>query len=596
MPTTTVTHRPYLLYTQPLNGSDNFRVNQNIVLRFFRDEITAGSGHIIISNGLDTRTININDTEQVAFKSDNKVIINPKEDLIPDTTYNIQMMRGVIVDLNGNAFAGINDETPLHFTTVADTFSPRLVYSTPRDKEGNFKIDDDISLFFDETVTAGSGYIVISNGADTRTIDIHDASQATFDENKVTINPTNDLVVNTTYNVQIASGVIMDTADHAYDGFSGASISTISTTPVLRYSNPVNNTNNFKADNDIYLFFDEKVTAGSGYIVISNGTDTRTIDIHDISQVTFEKNESSFYSDGLVIINPSSDLIADTTYSIQVASGVIVDTAGHAYAGFTDASISTIAPDPLLYGSILGHNENIRVPENTPTGFKIDGGFRLFFDKAVTAGRGDIIFSNGVDTRIIAINDSSQVTFEYGRVTIFPTESLVANSTYTVQIAEGVIVDTAGNPYAGMHDESFTTIASDPLLLDSNLVYKNIDFEADDNITLHFDEIVIAGSGDIVISNGVDTRIIDISDTHQVTFEEFQIGAVRHCIVTVNPTTDLAVNTTYNIQMTRGVLIDTAGYAYAGINDAATLNFTTVDPTFVPTTGVDESFNPFFYF
>lgn len=581
----------YLTHSQPSNGSTNFRVNQNLWLGFIDGTLTAGEGNIIISNGTDTLVIDISDSEQVSFKSDyfsTNVIINPTEDLIPGTTYSLQIESGVIVNSKGDSFSGLNDEFQLNFTTVADTSPPSFNYSISNSRRFTFKTDNDIYLTFDEAVMAGSGYFIISNEIDTRTIDIKDTNQVSFNEGTMTINPTDDLLTDTIYSVQMASGVITDTVGHAYAGFSNASITTHATDPLLVYSNPINNALDFKADDDIRLSFDETVAAGSGAIIISNGLDTRVIDIEDTNQVTFETGTSSsdgygtvFSRIGSVTINPTTDLIAGRTYSVQVSKGVIVDSTGHAYAGFSDASITTIAPDPLLYGSISGHNGNIRVPEVT-TAFKVDGGFRLFFDEIVAAGSGDIVFSNGMDTRIIDISDTSQVTFDYGRVTICPTEDLIANTTYSVKMASGVIVDTAGNTFAGLSGASFTTIDSNPLLLSSNPIEEGQALEADDSIELYFDEIVTAGNGGIVISNGVDTRIIDISDTTQITFDEYQYGdMVRHGSVVINPIDDLVANTTYSVQMASGVLIDTTNHAYAGISNATAFNFTTVEPVIV---------------
>ncbi len=584
-------NEPYLAYSQPLNGSTKFRVNQNLQLHFYDDTLTAGEGNIIISNGTDTRVIDVSDSEQVTFKSGyfaRNVIINPTEDLIPDTTYRVKMESGVIVNSAGDSFSGFNDEVQLNFTTIADTSPPSFLYSSSNSRGSNFKVDNNIYLTFDETVIAGSGYFIISNEVDTRTIDIKDTNQVSFNEGTMTINPTDDLLVNAIYNVQMASGVITDTVGHAYDGFSNASISTTATEPLLLYSNPTNNAIDFKADDDIRLIFDETVVAGSGAIIFSNEFDTHTIDIEDTSQVTFEIHPPSSGRNNTVIINPTTDLIANTTYSVEVAKGVIVDSTSHAYAGFSDAKITTIAPDPLLYGSLSGHNGLIRVPEVT-TGFKVDGGFRLFFDEIVTAISGDIIFSNGTDTRVIDINDTNQITFEYGRVTIYPTEGLVADTTYSVQMASGVIADLAGNAFAGLSDTSFTTIPSNPLLLRSNPTDVEQVLEADDNIKLYFDEIVTAGNGNIVISNGVDTRIIDISDTSQVTFDEIQYAnIVTHSIVEINPIDDLVTNTIYSVQMTPGILVDTANYPYAGINDAAEFNFTTIASVEIMTTGIEE--------
>jgi hypothetical protein len=45
------------------------------------------------------------------------------------------------------------------------------------------------------------------------------------------------------------------------------------------------------------------------------------------------------------------------------------------------------------------------------------------------------------------------VTFdEYGDVFIHPSENLLPHTTYHIEIADGVITDTTGNPYAGIRD------------------------------------------------------------------------------------------------------------------------------------------------
>ncbi len=69
---------------------------------------------------------------------------------------------------------------------------------------------NNIVLTFSEAVAAGTGDIVISDGAgDTRAIAVGDG-QVVFSGSTVTINPTDDLNPNTTYNVQMASGVMFD--------------------------------------------------------------------------------------------------------------------------------------------------------------------------------------------------------------------------------------------------------------------------------------------------------------------------------------------------------------------------------------------------
>jgi hypothetical protein len=158
----------------------------------FRNEVMAGTGDIILSNGSDTRRIAINDASQITFsnsKFGNSLIINPTQDLIPNTHYSIRMDSGVIQDLAGNVNTSIDDPDTLSFNTTDST--PLLLYSnignidrSPFDSDlpapAELTADDDIWLDFDERMIPGSGNIILSNGSDTRTIDITDTSQVTF--------------------------------------------------------------------------------------------------------------------------------------------------------------------------------------------------------------------------------------------------------------------------------------------------------------------------------------------------------------------------------------------------------------------------------
>jgi len=547
---------PMLDYSDPSDGGTH-QIDNDIRLTF-NEQVVAGTGAIILSNGTDTRTIDINDAGQVTFDDFGNVIINPAADLVLNTTYNIQMASGVITDTAGNAYAGISDSTTLNFRTISTV--PLLDFSSPFDGSTH-QIDNDIRLIFNEQVIPGTGAIILSNGTDTRTIDVNDASQVTFDDfGGVTINPATDLVLNTTYNIQMASGVITDTAGNAYAGLKGPNsfnFTTIPTDPLFTSSDPFNGSTH-QVDHDIELRFNETVIAGSGNIIISNGSDTHTIDITDTSQVTFDDF-------GGVTINPAANLILNTTYNIQMASGVITDTAGNAYADISDSTtlnFTTIPSDPLL---------SFSDPFNGDT-HQIDNDIRLTFNEQVVAGTGAIILSNGTDTRTIDVKDASQVTFDdFRSVTINPATDLEPNTTYNIQMVSGVITDTAGNAYAGISDPTtlnFTTIPTDPLLSFSD-PFNGSTHQIDNDIELFFNETVVAGIGNIIISNGSDTRTIDVTDTSQVTFSDFSR------VVTINPTTDLVPNTTYNIQMASGVITDTAGNAYAGISGPATLNFTT---------------------
>ncbi|MBR1190913.1 choice-of-anchor I family protein [Bradyrhizobium sp. AUGA SZCCT0160] len=104
---------------------------------------------------------------------------------------------------------------------LLDATGPVLTAATPADNATAVAAGSNIVLTFDEAVAAGSGNIVISNGAgDIRTIAIGDASQVTISGNIVTINPTADLAAGAAYDVTLASGVITDVAGNAFGGIA----------------------------------------------------------------------------------------------------------------------------------------------------------------------------------------------------------------------------------------------------------------------------------------------------------------------------------------------------------------------------------------
>lgn len=552
---------PRLLDSNPPDNAKNVAVAENIVLTF-SENVAAGKGSITLSNGHgDTRNIAITDASQVNI-SGNTLTLNPLANLKPNSSYYIQIPGGVIVDSAGNAYAGINSTTALNFKTGSlDKAPPRLVSSSPANGATAAAAGGNIVLTFNENVTVGSGDIVISDGAgDTRHIAIDDAGQVTVKGSTVTINPSVDLKPSTPYSVQLPSGVVNDTAGNAYAGGGSAPETQFTTQdtipPTLVASSPANQASAVVVDTNVVLVFSEDVVAGNGNIVISNGAgDTRSIPAKDTSQVSI--------SGHTLAINPSVDLLINGHYSVQVGNGVILDTAGNSYVG----SISFSTPDtlgPVLVSSVPADNAAAALPS---------ANIVLNFDENILPGSGDIVISDGADdVRTIAVSDSSQVTAGGKILTINPAQDLNANSHYSVQLAAGLVTDTVGNPYAGIADDTTldfnTKDVTPPLLSSSSPADNAVAVAANGNVVLAFSETVEPGHGNIVISNGAgDTRNIAVTDTSQVSFNGNS--------VTINPAQDLLSNSNYSVQMAGGVIQDLAGNAYAGINSATALNFST---------------------
>ena len=179
---------------------------------------------------------------------------------------------------------------------------------------------------------------------------------------------------------------------------------------------------------NITMTFNENIMAGSGNLIIRNGagTDVRTIDINDSTQISISGNTMT--------INPTNLLLKNTGYYIQLASGVIKDTAGNNYAGIGDTTtfnFTTINASPPIITN---------VPENSGGGIN-----------AAEAADGTFVVVNldKVNTRAVAGNT---LTIDWGGQTVNYTllaADIAANSA-TVFIPYATI-NTQGNGYLQCH-------------------------------------------------------------------------------------------------------------------------------------------------
>ena len=198
--------------------------------------------------------------------------------------------------------------------------------------------------WFRISLTAGQTYTFAQNAASGSDLDCYlrllnsSGTQLTYSDDDGPGN--NSLITFTatssgTYYLS-AQGYNTSTGGYTISVSSGGATDT--TAPRLSSSSPSDNAPAVAVGANLVLNFNEAVRAGSGTIDIytSSGTLWRSISVTDSSQVTF--------SGSTVTINPSVDLAAGTSYYVRMGSGVIRDTAGNGFAGFsynTDLNFTT---------------------------------------------------------------------------------------------------------------------------------------------------------------------------------------------------------------------------------------------------------------
>ncbi len=537
------TTAPTLQSSNPSADSTSFSADASITLTY-NEAVQAGTGNITIvpSSGGTTLTIAVGDA-QVSIAGA-VVTINPTNDLAMSTTYTLTIPAGAFMDAAGNKTA----EATLSFSTAAalDTTAPSFDSSSsvPVADATDFPANSNIILTYSEAVQAGTGNITITpSGGAALTIAVTDA-QVTIVGAVVTINPTNNLAVSTTYTLTVPAGAIADasgnkTAEATLSFSTAAALDT--TAPIFDSSSsmPAADATDFPANSNIRLTYNEAVQAGTGNITIKpSGGAAITIAVGD-AQVSI--------AGAVVTIDPTNNLAVSTTYTLTVPAGAIVDASGNAGSVVT-LSFSTVAAIAPMVISSVPAADGINFPIVRPT-------FTLTFSEAVQAGTGNIEITRAGGSRISVPVDNSVVSISGAVVMIDLVVNLLANNAYTLSFSAGVFVSSADQTPVPAFSSNFTTLDTIAPTLSSSMPAANATgFNASSNIVLTYNEPVQAGTGDITITpSGGNAITIDV--TTGVSF----FGAT----VTINPTADLAVSTTYALAVPAGAIEDLA------TNDAA---------------------------
>jgi uncharacterized protein YjiK len=214
-------------------------------------------------------------------------------------------------------------------------------------------------------------------------------------------------------------------------------------------------------------------------------------------------------------------------------------------------------------------------PTSATSSVGIGSNVYLGFNRNVVAGTGNLTLTGGADVRNIAIGDTSQVSISGSSLRIDPSEDLIPGVAYSVTFPAGLLRDDAGNSSPAVSDTTtlrFTTHgtadSTAPTLVGS-VPADNATNVSGSQILLNFSEAMRAGIGNIVLSSEGDTRTIPVGEAQVV---------ISDSTVTITPTTPLAADAAYSVQIAPGVLRDRSFNNFAGINDTTSLNFT-VAPT-----------------
>jgi methionine-rich copper-binding protein CopC len=256
-------------------------------------------------------------------------------------------------------------------------------------------------------------------------------------------------------------------------GTSGGG-STDTTPPLLSSSDPGSNATVSPSKEFLTLTFNEAIIPGTGTIELKTaaGTVVESFDVTSSSRVT--------RSGSTVTIDPVDNLVGGTSYVLAIPAGTFKDAAGNNYAG-TNLAFSTSASTADLIPPTL----TLATPASGATSVATNAKIVLKFSEAIALGNGEIRLLGAGGVLIQSFNKNSASAVVAGdTLTLSPSAELSKASTYTLQIPAGVIVDKAGNAYAGLPSYQITTaaLASGDLTIASDR--SNVDEDGTVNYTI----------------------------------------------------------------------------------------------------------------
>lgn len=189
--------------------------------------------------------------------------------------------------------------------------------------------------------------------------------------------------------------------------------------------------------------------------------------------------------------------------------------------------------------------------------------------------------TTGSNDVVIDISNPSQAAVVGNILTLTPPANLAFNTDYEVVIGPNTIEDTASIPNAfpgtTAGQWTFSTAAQGltaPVITLKSPLDNAIEVSRATNIVATCDDDILVGKGNITLKDLADdstTQVIPVSDSSQV--------SISGKVLTIDPTSSLAVDRSYAVQISAGAVKNFSDVDFAGIpaNDDTTWNFETLD-------------------
>ena len=337
--------------------------------------------------------------------------------------------------------------------------------------------------------------------------------------------------------------------------------------PVISSLSPADDATGVSTTANLVLTFNEIVDVETGNVTIYKQDDTlvEAIDVTS-GQVTGTGTTT-------IVVDPTSAFDELQAYYVQIDATAFDDVSSNSYAGIANETSWTFTTADETNPTV-----STLSPTDDATSVATTANLIITFAEAVDVETGNISLYDSDDTLIEAIDVTGGLVTGTGTtiITIDPTANFDEQTSYYIQIDATAFDDTSSNSYAGITDTtswSFTSAdETNPTASTLSPANDETDVLVDTDLTMTFSEIVDVETGDISLYDGSDTLIEAIDVTSGL------VTGTGSTTITINPTDDLTLGTTYYVQIDATGFDDEASNSYAGIADATTWTFSTAAP------------------
>lgn len=539
----------------PGNGSPDFDASSVSVT--FDESILPGSGVFELYESATDLKVKVVDIAEASISGQIATFTIGSVLIQDGRSYYVNLEAGIVTDLSGNPFSGINNNSTWTFTTEDDT-NPFVIAREPGNGEVDVPVTDpELTLYFNESIQSDEGAITLTNSDNglIETYDVATSPNLSFVDNALIISPSS-LELNTNYYITICNSCIVDLEGNSFNGYLKSSDWNFFTegedvAPLLASSSPLFPTDNavdVETDIDLVVQFNEDVRpVEGGFAQIKFASS-------DVTRETISLNSGqAVFTGNTLTLTPSLELPNEYEFYVVIESGSVEDLAGNAFAGIEGSSSwnFTTQAIPDFSAPII----TTLLPYNGQEYIAVDTELTMYFNEDIQEGTGEIVIRLVSDDSEVETIDISSATIVGNTLTLDISD--LANLTeYYVDIQPGVIEDLSGNDFAGTDEInwSFTTIVfadtTPPTLVSSTPTHTESGLSANFDITLTFDEPIQGGVGFIQIYDSDDNLVQNFNGNFLTTsfYSEYSVR--------FDPPNDLEYGKTYYLTIPPGVITD----------------------------------------